>query len=132
MNFWDIFSFFFWSYVFISYLLVLFSIVGDIMRDHELNGWLKAVWIIFLIFVPILTALVYLIARGRGMSERHFASVQQARSQTDSYIRSVASSSPADEITKAKMLLDSQAISQTEFEELKAATISKVNHPTPV
>lgn len=130
MNFWDFVAFFFWSYVFISYLMILFSIAGDILRDHELNGWLKAVWIIFLIFVPFLTALIYLIARGRGMSERHLASVQQARSQTDSYIRSVASSSPADEITKAKALLDSGAISQTEFDGLKARAISGVQHPT--
>lgn len=132
MNFWDFVSFFFWTYVFITYLIVLFSIIGDLFRDDKLNGWLKAVWIIFLIFVPFLTALVYLIARGRGMSERRLSSAAQARSETDSYIRSVASSSPTDEIAKAKALLDSGAISQAEFDGLKARALPGSQQPTAV
>lgn len=127
MNFWDIVGFFFWSYVFISYLFVLFSIVGDIFRDSALNGWLKAVWIFFLIVVPFLTALVYLIARGRTMNERQQASAQKARSQADSYIRSVAAAgSPADEIAKAKSLLDAGSISRPEYETLKGRALAAV------
>src|SRR5215216_2208469 len=76
-SFWDIIWWFFWVFVFISYLMVLFNIVADLFRDHALNGWWKAVWIIFLIFVPFLTALVYLIARGKGMSERGAAQAKE-------------------------------------------------------
>jgi uncharacterized membrane protein len=124
MSFWDFIIWVFWFYVFFAYLMVLFRIISDIFRDHTLNGWLKAVWMIFLIFVPILTALVYLIARGRGMAERQMADMREARSETDQYIRSVASSSPAEEIAKAKTLLDSGAISQAEFDGLKARALS--------
>ena len=123
-NFWDFIVFIFWCYVFFAYLMVLFSIIADIFRDHTMNGWLKAIWVIFLVFVPFLTALVYLIARGRGMAERQLASAQQARSETDQYIRSVATSSPVDEIAKAKTLLDTGTISQAEFDGLKARALS--------
>lgn len=124
MNFWDFIGFLFWSYVFIAYLMVLFSIIGDIFRDHSLNGWLKAIWMIFLVFVPFLTALVYLIARGRGMGERQGKAVQQAQYDTNDYIRSVASSSPADDITAAKALLDAGTITPAEYESLKARALT--------
>lgn len=130
MNIWNFLGFLFWSYIFISYLMLLFWILGDIFRDQALNGWLKAVWILCLVAFPFLTALVYLIARGQGMSQRQSASVQQSLSETESYIRSVASSSPADEIAKAKSLLDAGAISPAEFEGLKARTLSGTQHPT--
>lgn len=101
-SFWDIIWWFFWVFVFISYLMVLFNIVVDLFRDHTLNGWWKAVWIVFLIFVPFLTALVYLIARGRGMGERSAAMYRQQQDAADSYIRSVAGSSPSDELTRPR------------------------------
>jgi Phospholipase_D-nuclease N-terminal len=124
MNFWDFVVWIFWVYVFFAYLMVLFSIIGDIFRDKELNGFLKAVWILFLVFVPFLTALVYLIARGRGMAERSYASAERARAETDSYIRTGASTpSPADEIAKAQALLNSGSITQTEFDGLKARAL---------
>jgi hypothetical protein len=69
-GFWDLFWWFFWAFAFVAYLIVLFSILVDIFRDHTLNGWLKAVWILFLVFVPFITGLVYIIARGKGMAER--------------------------------------------------------------
>jgi len=122
-SFWDLFWWFFWVYVFIAYLMVLFSIIADIFRDHSLNGWLKAVWIIFLVFFPFITALVYLIARGRGMSERSGREVQQVRTEQDAYIRNVAGASSADEIAKAKALLDAGTISQGEFDQLKAKAV---------
>src|SRR5215207_1745918 len=122
-SFWDLFWWFFWVYVFIAYLMVLFSIVADIFRDHSMNGWLKAVWIIFLVFFPFITALVYLIARGRGMAERSGREVRQVRASQDDYIRSVAGASSADEIAKAKALLDAGTISQSEFDLLKSKAV---------
>jgi type VI protein secretion system component VasK len=125
MNFWDFVWFFLWTFVFIAYLMVLFSIIGDLFADHKLNGWWKAVWIIFLIFAPFLTALVYLIARGKGMAERKQAQYQAAQKETDNYIRTVASStSPAEQITHAKALLDSGAVTQAEFDTLKAKALA--------
>lgn len=125
MNFWDFVVWVFWAYVFFAYLMVLFMIVADIFRDKELNGFLKAVWILFLVFVPFVTALVYLIARGRSMSARSAASAQQAREETDTYIRTVAATpSAADEIAKAQGLLDSGSITQSEFDGLKARALA--------
>jgi uncharacterized membrane protein len=124
MNFWDIVELFFWSFVFVAYLMILFSIIGDLFRDHHLNGWLKAIWIIFLIFVPFLTALVYLIARGRGMAQRQLAAQQEAQASANQYIRTVAGSSPSEDIAKAKALLDAGTISQAEFEKLKANALA--------
>jgi hypothetical protein len=132
MNFWDFVAFFFWSFVFIAYLMVLFSILSDIFRDHELNGWLKALWIIFLVFVPFLTALVYLIARGSGMAQRQSEVMSRSRADTDDYIRSVAGGSPTEEIAKAKTLLDSGAISSGEYEALKARAMGGSSSTTRV
>jgi hypothetical protein len=123
-NFWSIIWIVIWSFVFVAYLFVLFYILSDLFRDHRLSGWWKALWIIFLIFFPYLTALVYVIARGKGMSERQLAAVQQARSQTDAYIRDVAGKSPAEHIADAKALLDNGTITQQEFEQLKAKALA--------
>ena len=79
MGFWDFLLWIFWVFVFVAYLMVVFSIIADIFRDHALNGWLKAIWILFLIFVPFLTALIYLIARGSGMQKRSLAQAQEIR-----------------------------------------------------
>ena len=69
-GFWDLFWWFFWIYVWVALLMILFSVVVDIFRDHSLNGWGKALWIVFLVFFPLLAILVYMIARGRGMAQR--------------------------------------------------------------
>jgi hypothetical protein len=124
-NFWSVIWLFFWSFAFVAYLFALFAIISDLFRDHKLNGWWKALWIIFLIFVPFLTALVYLIARGPGMAERNQRDARQMQSATDDYIRQVAGSSPADEIAKAKALLDAGAISPAEFEHLKSVALGR-------
>lgn len=126
MGFWDLILWIFWIFVFVAYLMVVFSIIGDLFRDESLNGWLKAVWILFLIFVPFLTALVYLIARGAGMQKRSIAQAQQLREAQDAYIRQTASgsSSAADDIAKAKTLLDSGTITQAEFDALKAKALA--------
>ncbi|WP_426322583.1 SHOCT domain-containing protein [Microbacterium sp. E-13] len=126
-NIGDFILWFFWIFVFVAYLMVLFSIIGDIFRDHELNGWGKALWILFLIFVPFLTALVYLIARGNGMQKRSIAQAQEMRAAQDAYIRQTAGSgggSAADDISKAKALLDSGTITQAEFDALKAKALA--------
>lgn len=124
MSIWDLVAWFFWAFVFISYLMVVFTIIGDIFRDSSLNGWLKAVWIIFLVFLPFLTSLVYLIARGQGMAQRRGEQIAELQAAQTAYIRETAGSSPADDITKARGLLDSGVITQTEFETLKAKALA--------
>jgi Short C-terminal domain/Phospholipase_D-nuclease N-terminal len=123
-SFGDLIWWFLWAFVFFTYLMALFAVIGDLFRDHELSGWWKAVWIIFLIFVPFLTLLVYLIARGKGMSQRAAAQAKEYKAAQDSYIKSVAGASPSEEIAKAKSLLDSGAITQAEFDSIKAKALS--------
>jgi hypothetical protein len=127
MSFWDIVWFIFITWVFVAYLMVLFRIIGDIFRDQELSGVGKAVWMIALVFMPFLTAFVYLISRGRSMAERSMRAASMHREQQDAYIREVAGhTSPADQITQARALLDSGAISQPEFEALKSKALAPV------
>ena len=122
-SFWQVIWLFFCGFVLIAYLMALFSIVADLFRDHTLSGGWKAVWIIFLVFFPFVTALVYVIARGGGMAERSQRDMRQAQAATDNYIREVAGSSPADEIAKAKTLLDAGTISAEEFAHLKSQAL---------
>ena len=123
-SFWDFFWFIISFFLLMAYLMVLFQIVGDLFRDKSTSGGMKAVWIFFLIFLPILTSLVYLIARGKDMTERNISAVQTAQRNQEAYIRQVsAGASPADQIAQAKTLLDSGAISATEFEQLKAKAL---------
>jgi hypothetical protein len=124
-SFWDFFWFILSFFLLMAYLVVLFQILTDLFRDKGTSGGMKAVWVFFLIFFPIITSLVYLIARGHGMAERNLAAVQSAQAETDAYIRSVSSSngSPTDEIARAKGLLDSGAITQAEFDGLKAKAL---------
>lgn len=123
-SFADLIWWFLWAFVFFAYLFALFAIIADLFRDHKLNGWWKAVWIVFLIFLPFLTVLVYLIARGRGMAERSAAQARQFERAQSEYIKSVAGSSPSDEIAKAKALLDAGTISQSEYDAIKAKALS--------
>ena len=126
MSFWDIIWFIIVSFAFIAYLMLLFNILGDLFRDRETSGWMKAVWIIFLIFVPFLTALIYLIARGDGMHRRQIAAMEDMKAAQDTYIKSVAGgTSPAEQIAHAKELLDNGTISQAEFDSLKAKALSQ-------
>ena len=123
-NFWDIVWLMISTFVFIAYLIIMFQIVVDLFRDHELGGFAKVLWIIGLIFLPFLTAIVYIIARGSGMARRQQASMQKARSETESYIKTVAGKSPAADIAEAKGLLDAGTITQAEFDKLKAKALS--------
>ena len=121
---WDVIWTFFWIFAFIAYLMTLFSVIGDLFRDHALAGGYKALWIIGLVFIPFLTVLLYLIVRGKGMNERAAAANQRAQQAASSYVKDLAGTSPADDITKAKALLDSNAITQAEFDALKAKALA--------
>ena len=113
-------------FLFAAWLMVLFSIIGDLFRDHQLSGWAKAAWVLFLIFIPFLSALVYLIARGDGMRERALHQQQEAQKQLDTYIRQTAGGSDgsaADELTKLAKLHDEHKLSDQEFERAKAKIV---------
>ena len=108
----------------VIWVWILITIMIDLFRDHEVSGWWKAVWVFFLIVFPFLTALVYLIARGHGMRERaiqHQADLQKAG---ESYIKQVAGTSPVDELHKLNDLREKGAISQQEFDSLKAKIVA--------
>ncbi len=125
MNFGDFFWLLIWSFFFVCYLMILFQILGDLFRDKELSGWWKALWVIALILVPFLSALIYLIARGKGMAERQAGEMKRAQAATDTYIQEVAGrGNPTDQIATAKGLLDDGTITQTEFDRLKAAALA--------
>lgn len=122
-DFWQVFWWILQVFFLFAYLIVLFNIVSDLFRDRETGGLVKAIWLIFLLFIPVLTALAYLIFRGQGMAERSIAAHSQAKAQADAYIREVAGGNPAAEIATAKSLLDSGAITQEEFDTLKARVL---------
>ncbi|MBH0054418.1 SHOCT domain-containing protein [Salinibacterium sp. SWN139] len=122
---WSVVWSFFWIFAFIAYLFALFAVISDLFRDHELNGWWKALWIVLLVFLPFFTVLAYLIARGSGMERRANRESQQAQAAVENYIRGVArQASPAEEIATAKSLVDSGTISQQEFEAIKARALA--------
>ena len=122
-NFWDLILLIASSFIFIAYLIVLFQIVVDLFRDTEMGGGSKVLWIIGLIFLPVLTSLIYILARGRGMAGRQSAAVGRARADAEAYIRDVAGKSPADQIAAAKALLDAGTINADEFARLKAKAL---------
>lgn len=112
-------------FLFLSYLLVMFQIVGDLFRDSELSGWWKALWILLLIALPVLTSLVYLVVRGRGMALRQQTRVEDAVTSTEQYLRGLAGApEPARQISEAKALLDSGTISKEEFDILKSRALA--------
>ena len=127
MSFWDVVWFIFIAYVFVAYLVLLFSIVADLFRDPDAGGIAKALWITGLIFLPFLTALIYVITRGKGMARRAHERAEAQRQQQDAYIRDVAGTSakpsPTDQITQARALLDAGVISQGEYEALKSKAL---------
>ena len=105
-------------FVFAAWLMVLFTVIADLFRDHGMSGWGKAAWIIFLIFMPFLGMLIYLIARGSGMRERALAQQQEAQQQLDTYVKQTAGGgSAADELAKLSKLHDQKKLSDEEFEE---------------
>jgi hypothetical protein len=119
---WTLLVFFAW----VIWFYLLITVFGDLFRRHDLSGWAKAAWIIFVIVLPYLGVLVYLIAEHEGMAERSAKQLQQSQAQIDDYVRSVAAKSdPADQIAKGKQLLDQGAISQAEYDALKQKALAQ-------
>ncbi|MFJ3491144.1 SHOCT domain-containing protein [Leifsonia aquatica] len=126
MTFWDFIVWTFWFYIVVVCITIFIRVIIDVFRDPELNGWAKALWVLFLVIFPFLGAFIYLIARGGRMAQRSAAGMQRAQAEATEHIRSVAgtsASSPAAEIESAKRLLDSGAITPAEFEALKAKAL---------
>jgi hypothetical protein len=122
MTFWNIIWFIVITYAFVAYLMLLFNIIADLFRDREVSGWAKAGWMIALIFVPFLTALVYLGVRGRDMSERQYERAQEIRQAQ--YARSGVGPSPTEEISKAKSMLDAGVLDRAEYDALKLKALA--------
>jgi hypothetical protein len=117
---WDVLVIF----AFVIWFWLLIVVFGDIFRRHDIGGWAKAAWIILVIVLPYLGVFIYLIAEHSGMADRTVQDVQTQQAATDQYIRSVAGSGgPASEIETAKKLLDSGAITQAEYDSLKAKAL---------
>jgi hypothetical protein len=111
-------------FFFTMYLMILFSVIGDLFRDHETSGGVKALWILFFLVAPFLSLLIYLIARGPGMQKRALDAQKQQQAAFSDYVQSTASAAnPADQIAKAKELLDAGTISQQEFDAIKAKAL---------
>ena len=125
---WDSFWNFLWSMViifaFVAYLIVLWYIIADLFRDHKSSGWAKAAWVVFLIIFPYITAIAYLLFKGQGMAQRAQSAAIEYKQQSDDYIRSVSGTTPAQQISEAKLLLDSGAIDQAEFDHLKTKALA--------
>ncbi|MFN8216356.1 MAG: SHOCT domain-containing protein [Solirubrobacterales bacterium] len=112
-------------FFFVIWIWILITILTDLFRDHELSGWWKAVWVLFLVFIPFLTALVYLIARGAGMRDRTIKAQAEAKQHFDEYVRQQAhSGSAADELHKLNELKEKGALSDEEFEQAKAKLLT--------
>jgi ABC-type sugar transport system permease subunit len=125
-NFWDVLLWSFWFFIMIAAIMIWFRCIFDMFSDHTLSGWGKFGWALVLVFLPWLGAFIYLIARGRSMNERQIAAVTEAQAAQEQYIQSVAAktATPADQIANAKSLLDSGAISQAEYDALKAKALA--------
>ena len=117
---WTMIIFFAW----VAWIWMLIVIFTDVFRRRDIGGWAKAAWCAFMIILPFLGVLVYLIAEHKGMADRQAHEMEAAQQQTDQYIRSVASNGAADQIAKGKELLDSGAITQAEFESLKSRALA--------
>ena len=119
---------FLWSllviFFMIMYFMILFSVVIDLFRNHQMGGFAKALWIIFLLCIPFISLLVYVIVYGKSMATRQQQAFTEAQQEQADYIKQVAGTSPAEQIAQAQQLLNSGAISQDEFDKLKAKALS--------
>ena len=119
--FWTIIIVFAW----VAWFWVLIIVISDLFSRHDIGGWAKALWMLFVIVVPFLGVFIYVISQGKGMGERRDRQVQASQQEFDSYVRQVAASDgPADQIAKAKQLLDNGTIDQAEFDRLKAQALA--------
>ena len=118
---WSMLVFFLW----IAWFILLFHIIGDVFRRRDASGWKKAAWLLFIVLVPFVGVLSYLIVNGDDMARRNLEQAQAAQAHMDDYVRSVAGSNgAAAEIERAKALLDSGAITQAEFDAIKAKALA--------
>ena len=124
ITFGDILLLVFEMFLFVVWVWILFTIITDLFRNHDMSGWLKGVWIILLIFIPYLTALVYLIVRGSGMRDRTIKAQADAKKHFDDYVREQAHATPADELHKLAELKDKGALSEAEFDQAKAKLLA--------
>ena len=111
-------------FLFVAWLWILFAVIADLFRDHELSGWAKAGWVVVLILLPLLGTLIYLIARGQGMRDRTIAEQAAVKSQMDSYVRETAGTSSVDQLHKLSDLKQRGDISEAEFEQQKAKLLT--------
>jgi putative oligomerization/nucleic acid binding protein/phospholipase D-like protein len=119
--FWTIIIVFAW----VAWFWVLIIVISDLFSRHDIGGWAKAFWMLFVIVVPFLGVFIYVISQGKGMTERRNQQVKASQQEFDSYVRQVAASDgPADQIAKAKQLLDNGTIDQAEFDRLKAQALA--------
>jgi hypothetical protein len=119
-GFWYLLVFFAW----IIWFWLLITVFADLFRRHDISGWGKAGWIIFVIILPYLGVLIYLIAEHQGMADRSTKQAQAAQQDFDQYVREVAKTDPSEQIAKAKTLLDNGTITQAEFDSIKAKALS--------
>jgi hypothetical protein len=120
ITFGDILLLVFEMFLFIVWVWILFRIITDLFRDHDMSGWAKGLWIVLLVFIPYITALVYLIINGSDMRERQLRAQAEAKHAADDYIRSAAHVSPADELHKLHELVEKGALTDAEYETAKA------------
>jgi predicted PurR-regulated permease PerM len=118
--FWTMLVFFVW----IAWFFILIRVFADVFRRHDISGFAKVLWLIFVIVLPFLGVFIYLVANSKGMTERDIKQVTDQQQQFDTYVQSVATTGSATEIEKAKQLLDSGAISQSEFDAIKAKALA--------
>jgi hypothetical protein len=111
-------------FFFVIWIWILITILSDLFRDHALSGWAKAAWVLFLVFIPFLTALIYLIARGSGMRDRTIKAQAEAKQHFDQYVQKQAHSTPADELHKLNDLKEKGALSAEEFDKAKAKLLA--------
>jgi hypothetical protein len=124
-SFWDFVWYLVLIFLFVAYLMILFSIISDIFRSQDMGGLAKGVWIVALLFLPLITALIYLIVRGSGMAERsNKANVETAKMILAAQGQHQPSKSASEEIAHAKQLLDAGTITQQEFDALKAKALT--------
>jgi Short C-terminal domain/Phospholipase_D-nuclease N-terminal len=125
IDFWEALLLALQIFFFVIWIWILITILTDLFRDHELSGWAKAGWVLFLVLIPFVTALVYLIARGEGMRERAVRAQAETKQHFDAYVREQAhGGSPADELHKLNELREKGAISGEEFEKAKAKILA--------
>lgn len=124
VSFGDLLLLVFEMFLFVVWIWILFTIITDLFRNHEMGGWAKAAWLVLLVFIPYLTSLVYLIVYHNDMRERQLQAASEAKHAADDYIRAAAQTSPADELHKLHDLVEKGALSQEEYDRAKAKLLA--------